>query len=332
MRTLKNILLISVLTLSVNLFWACDDGGDKKENSVTLCTDGVDNDGDDLIDCLDPNCETACASLDADEDGVPDHLDVCPGFDDALDADNDSVPDGCDICTNGQDLVDYDQDGVPDDCDACEGYDDALDADEDGVPDGCDLCPDFDDNIDSDGDTIPDECDICANGDDTVDTDGDGTPDDCDDCPLTVECNICYEACYYIEQSCGYANACAASGFDCTTEDDFCESACMLDATCAAIATMISQNPDPDLSACINACDPNNACTTCTASSCQGSLNACYQDTACTAFMTCSETCLDAACVETCASANPSTATTNLRDCTCTNCSTDCTNLCVQPN
>ena len=307
-------------------------GDTKKETTVAQCTDDADNDGDALIDCEDPGCEAACASLDADDDGVPDHLDVCAGHDDGVDADNDSIPDGCDICANGQDLVDNDEDGVPDDCDACEGSDDALDADEDGAPDGCDLCPEYDDSIDADGDSIPDECDICADGDDTHDADSDGTPDDCDDCPMTEECNVCYEACYYIEQQCGYPNACAASGFDCTTEDDFCESECMLDASCSAIASMISQTPDEDLEACINACDPNNACTTCVGSSCQESLGACYQDTACQAFMACSENCADPACVETCATNNASTATTNLQNCTCLNCGTDCTHLCGAPN
>ena len=34
---------------------------------------------------------------DADGDGIPDHLDICPGFDDNADADGDGVPDGCDF-------------------------------------------------------------------------------------------------------------------------------------------------------------------------------------------------------------------------------------------
>jgi hypothetical protein len=34
--------------------------------------------------------------LDSDFDGVPDHLDACPGGDDAADADNDGIPDACD--------------------------------------------------------------------------------------------------------------------------------------------------------------------------------------------------------------------------------------------
>ena len=318
---------ILMLVLSVALFWSCDDGG-KKESSVAQCTDGVDNDGDGVIDCEDSDCDTACNSLDADGDGVPDHLDACEGFDDAEDADHDSVPDGCDICPDGEDLVDHDGDGVPDDCDLCEGYDDSEDADGDGAPDACDLCEGYDDSEDADEDGVPDACDICPDGDDNVDTDEDGLPDACDDCPVTEDCNICYEACYYIEYVCGFFTACQASGFDCTTEDDFCESECMLDASCNAISSMVTANPDPDLTACLNDCDPNNACTTCTASSCQSSLNACYLDTECTAFMQCSENCLDKACADDCLAAHPSTATSNLRTCTCMNCPTDCGHLC----
>ena len=37
-------------------------------------------------------------TADADADGIPDNLDICPGFNDNLDADNDGIPDGCDLC------------------------------------------------------------------------------------------------------------------------------------------------------------------------------------------------------------------------------------------
>jgi len=53
---------------------------------------------------------------DADEDGVPDTQDVCPGGDDKLDTDLDTVPDACDICPKGDDRVDSDEDGIPDAC------------------------------------------------------------------------------------------------------------------------------------------------------------------------------------------------------------------------
>ncbi|HNO77876.1 MAG TPA: choice-of-anchor Q domain-containing protein [Phycisphaerae bacterium] len=59
------------------------------------------------------------------------------------DADNDGVCDADDICPGSDDNVDSDSDGVPDDCDSCEGFDDADDVDGDGTPDGCEVCPTF---------------------------------------------------------------------------------------------------------------------------------------------------------------------------------------------
>ena len=118
--------------------------------------------------------------VDADGDGVPDELDVCPGFDDAADADGDGVPDGCDACAGSPDAVDSDGDGVPDGCDLCGGSDDSEDADEDGVPDGCDVCAGSDDLVDRDGDGIADGCDECPGFDDARDGDSDGVPDGCD--------------------------------------------------------------------------------------------------------------------------------------------------------
>ncbi|MFC1610047.1 hypothetical protein ACFL6C_03760, partial [Myxococcota bacterium] len=99
---------------------------------------------------------------DSDGDGVPDSIDICPGFDDRLDDDGDTVPDGCDVCPGADDTLDTDMDTVPDGCDACPGLDDMLDDDGDTVPDGCDACAGFDDMLDDDGDTVPDGCDACA--------------------------------------------------------------------------------------------------------------------------------------------------------------------------
>ncbi|MAC19036.1 MAG: hypothetical protein CMJ23_05030 [Phycisphaerae bacterium] len=46
---------------------------------------------------VDPGCGCACVPDDSDNDGVPDHLDVCPGFpDDGPDVDEDGIPDVCD--------------------------------------------------------------------------------------------------------------------------------------------------------------------------------------------------------------------------------------------
>ncbi|PKN25926.1 MAG: hypothetical protein CVU65_07220 [Deltaproteobacteria bacterium HGW-Deltaproteobacteria-22] len=140
---------------------------------------------------------------DTDGDGVPDDLDVCPGFDDGLDADADGVPNGCDGCPGFDDGLDTDADGRPDGCDACPqdnpddtdddgvcdsddlcaGGDDGADDDLDGVPDFCDRCAGANDGLDTDADGVPDFCDRCAGANDGLDTDADGVPDGCDLCP-----------------------------------------------------------------------------------------------------------------------------------------------------
>jgi len=143
--------------------------------------------------CLPPPCPDHCWECDEDDatftmicdadlDGVADHCDVCPGYDDNVDTDGDGVPDGCDICEGHPDDVDTDGDGVPDGCDICEGHPDDVDTDGDGVPDGCDICEGHPDDVDTDGDGVPDGCDICEGHPDDVDTDQDGVPDGCDIC------------------------------------------------------------------------------------------------------------------------------------------------------
>ncbi len=118
---------------------------------------------------------------DADNDGVGDPIDQCPGFDDRLDGDGDGVPDACDRCPNASDSDDDDSDGVPNGCDICAGGDDALDADGDGIPDACDACPNGDNLADTDGDETPDGCDQCPGfDDDGPDLDGDGVMNRCD--------------------------------------------------------------------------------------------------------------------------------------------------------
>ncbi|HUW82000.1 MAG TPA: thrombospondin type 3 repeat-containing protein [Phycisphaerae bacterium] len=111
------------------------------------CLPEGDNHDPDCLDCPEycDRCAEATVTFtlicDADGDGVADHCDICPGYNDALDDDNDGVPDGCDCCPGGEDSLDADGDGVPDACDVCEGYNDNADADEDGIPDGCDQDP-----------------------------------------------------------------------------------------------------------------------------------------------------------------------------------------------
>ena len=137
---------------------------------------------------------------DADRDGVPDRLDMCPGSSREMVVNSRGCP------------VDEDQDGVLNIVDDCPGTPEGwkvnqfgcpLDNDRDGIPDEVDTCPDTELGetvnkdgcpIDTDGDGVSDLHDICA---DTpkdypvdkngcpLDTDKDGVPDAIDQCPKT---------------------------------------------------------------------------------------------------------------------------------------------------
>jgi hypothetical protein len=87
---------------------------------VEICDDGIDNDGDTLVDIADPDCAGPPPPRDTDSDGVRNSIDNCdnvpnPGQEDA---DSDGVGDVCDdtpnpveICDNG---TDDDGDGLID--------------------------------------------------------------------------------------------------------------------------------------------------------------------------------------------------------------------------
>jgi hypothetical protein len=146
---------------------------------------------------------------DADEDGVPGHLDNCPlvynpGQEDA---DTDNVGDACDNCPyaynpqqedgNGDGIgdacSDLDNDGIEDFDDNCPGVfnPDQEDSDYDTVGDSCDTCPGHNDLVHSDNDAIPDGCDNCplfANPS-QQDMDDDGRGDACDNCPTMANWN-----------------------------------------------------------------------------------------------------------------------------------------------
>lgn len=80
---------------------------------------------------------------DDDNDGVPNDLDRCPGFDDFDDTDRDGIPDGCDTDSDGDGTADH-RDNCPDLANA-----DQADLDGDGRGDACD--PDLDGDGHSNG-------------------------------------------------------------------------------------------------------------------------------------------------------------------------------------
>lgn len=102
-------------------------------------------------------CGAGAGCPDADNDGVCDADDVCPGFDDNLigtscdDLDDCSINDtwGIDCQCTGTATGDSDGDGVCDALDVCPGGDDTIDSDGDGIPDDCDSanCNEVTDNF-----------------------------------------------------------------------------------------------------------------------------------------------------------------------------------------
>ena len=107
--------------------------------------------------------EDQICRYDADQDGICDDEDVCPGADDLADIDEDGIPDACDDC-DGNLVGRPCDDGIA--CTILDVYTEDC---------GCAGIP-----MDSDGDGVCNWEDICENGDDNIDTDGDGIPDACD--------------------------------------------------------------------------------------------------------------------------------------------------------
>ena len=156
---------------------------------VTLCVD-ADQDGicDDVDNCpgianpdqTDTDADglgDAC-DTDDDNDGVLDTEDNCPliANPDQADSDGDGTGDACDDC------LDADQDGICDDVDNCPGSanPDQADRDGDGTGDACDNCPD---------DPNKTEPGACGCGVADTDSDNDGTPDCNDNCPDVANTN-----------------------------------------------------------------------------------------------------------------------------------------------
>ena len=207
----------SILMLFVLLGAAGCGGSD--DPFVEDCEDGLDNDQDDLIDCIDPDCLGKCPelcgdSLDNDGDAQIDCQDPdCDGLCDEQCADGrDNDFDGLVDCADTDckapycpercdDGVDNDADGDIDcddfDCvsvDCAEDCYDLYDNDADGLTDcddpDCDgLCPEVCDDLrDNDGDGLTDceddDCDGFGCGEicnDARDNDGDSFTDCADD-------------------------------------------------------------------------------------------------------------------------------------------------------
>lgn len=178
--------------------------GNECDSHEDNCSNFLDDDEDDDVDCDDPDCalDIVCAApaSDDDGDGVENGVDNCPLAENPLqeDTDSDSVGDVCDldegICNDG---ADNDADGKVD-CDDENCVNDAVcqapeaDTDGDAVANEADNCPFVAnaDQMDSDADGVGNACDnkedACSNG---VDDDDDQAVD-CEDenCIATPVC------------------------------------------------------------------------------------------------------------------------------------------------
>jgi len=211
------------------------------------CTPGLtcnDNDACTTGETYDNNCQCNGGTLvDADNDGVCDSNDQCPGIDDSIvgSACNDNDP-----CTTGD---------VYDSNCGCSGF--FADADGDGVCNADDVCSNGDDTIDTDGDGIPDACDNCnANSAGTACNDGD---------PCTTgetydaNCN-CTGGTFADSDSdgvCDVNDQCAGTddsviGTTCN-DNNPCTTGDIYDSACNCSGTLIDSDGD-------GVCDANDVC------------------------------------------------------------------------
>lgn len=165
---------------------------------------------------------------DADGDGIPDDLDLCPqsagskALNGCPDKDNDGIADYKDACPNTPGLMNFngcpdsDGDGISDKEDQCPNMAGVLsnngcpdnDTDNDGVPNNLDRCPNMAGSPsnggcpvnDRDNDGVPDDQDKCpsvygsASTGGCPDSDGDGITDADDKCPNQAGISV-YNGC-----------------------------------------------------------------------------------------------------------------------------------------
>ncbi len=256
----KSLVLLGFLSIGMFAFAACSDdsGGGAKEAN---CSDGVDNDGDNRIDCADPDCATSSACQGGSETNCSD----------GVDNDNDGMVDCADSdCANDA---------------ACQGgsetnCSDGIDNDNDGTTDCSDSDCANDAACQGGGETN------CSDG---VDNDNDGMIDCSDvDCANDAACQGGNGA-----LSCMGINACMQC---CAQNDQDCVTACMNagsqggQAALNGIVTCMRNSCNTECSG-----NDNEACNNCLDQHCQAELDACDWETTgtggCQAFMSCSNNC-----------------------------------------
>ncbi|HOP03712.1 MAG TPA: putative metal-binding motif-containing protein, partial [Tenuifilaceae bacterium] len=260
----------------------CYNGECVPEGSVeTNCNDDIDNDGDGLVDCEDPDCDGNgnCQPLeDADLDGYLSDVDcddsdpeINPG---AAEIPDDGVDNNCNgqVDENGETTCNSDSD-CPDGQHCVDGQCEefcfpdcaGMECGDDGCGGSCGSCPPgqscFEGSChpDSDGDGVVDFNDVCPGHDDNIDTDDDGIPDGCDDdmdddgdgiANNVDNCPLVFNPDQTDSDANGIGDACEESCEGQPCEDgDACTVGDVFDADCNCIG-----GPMVD-------CDDNNPCT-----------------------------------------------------------------------
>lgn len=154
--------------------------------------------------------------------------------------------------------------------------------------------------------------------------------------PLTV----CDDACAHAAE-CGFP-VCQFQELDCANPQYECAAQCIVEASCAQIATLPTQNPDPALAACVYGCQgggaggggggpPAQECGTCLfQNNCLDPIQSCTGATDCNAWGQCAQDCgqndPQPSCFDACDAMYPGAAPayTQLYQCACTSCETDC--------
>lgn len=153
--------------------------------------------------------------------------------------------------------------------------------------------------------------------------------------------NTCEQGCAHAAE-CGL-DICSLANIDCTNPQFDCPAQCLLDATCAQIATIPSgNNMDPALQGCLFLCQgggqggggPGQECQNCVVQSCASVLQSCStQD--CQDWGQCALNCADSQCLTDCNNQFPTAEPyyTQVYGCLCASCDMACATLdpCSQP-
>ncbi|MEZ4442729.1 MAG: hypothetical protein R3B72_26780 [Polyangiaceae bacterium] len=161
--------------------------------------------------------------------------------------------------------------------------------------------------------------------------------------------HVCADACCHMETECAIPGACGLAdqnlGTDLTNCGDAysqCVAGCFEPAACAAITSLLGQNPDQGLITCLAGCSNQGtggggmggagggtmvSCFDCATSSCNAQIAACQNDTGCTTFANCALMCTDGdgTCLNNCAAMQPNNgAVAAVMACLMTNCQGPC--------